>query len=256
MDLNPWFRSLQWLDFQESGPSPAGEMQLPPHLPVVAPNEALGRSQSPGLGVGREVKSRAMLRRPVLLLASASPRRQELLKNAGIPFTGQPAYIDETVQPGETAESYVRRLAREKALTVARRSKSGSLVLGADTTIELGGKIVGKPETSEDATTILRSLSGTSHLVKTGVCLARAPDRVLALEIETTTVVFQSLSDDEIRDYVATREPFDRAGAYAIQGLGSRFVRRIEGCYFNVCGLPVPLVYRLLRSAEGHGLPS
>jgi septum formation protein len=233
-----------------------GLTQVPTTLPNAVLSEVDRRHSSAGRSLGRGVKFWSVLGRSVLILASASPRRQELLKNAGIPFTALPAEIDEAVRPGETAEAYVRRLSREKALTVARMSWPRSLVLGADTTVEIDGKIVGKPESPESATRILRRLSGKSHLVRTGICLVSAPDRTVALEAETTTVTFQVLSDEEIHDYVASREPFDRAGAYAIQGLGSRFVRRIEGCYFNVCGLPVPLVYRLLRSLKENDLPS
>jgi len=183
-----------------------------------------------------------------VILASASPRRRELLRNAGIECETLPAHIDESLRHGEAAEEYVRRVAKEKALAVAPACPAGSVVLAADTTVEINGEILGKPENGEDATRMLRLLSGVTHHVLTGVCLACAPARLHALEVETTAVTFRRLDEDEIRDYIATGEPFDKAGAYGIQGLASKFVARIEGCFFNVVGLPVSLVYGLLSS--------
>jgi septum formation protein len=173
-----------------------------------------------------------------LVLASQSPRRSELLRNAGIPFRVQAADVDETPLPGEPPVDYVRRLAHAKANAVP-----GNLVLGADTVVVASGEILGKPANPADATRMLQLLSGRSHEVITGVCLAGAETIVAH---DTTTVFFSPLTGEEIAGYVATGEPMDKAGAYAIQGLASRFVERIEGSYSNVVGLPVALVYRLL----------
>lgn len=183
----------------------------------------------------------------VLVLASNSPRRRQLLENAGIQFVVQPATVDETLRTGERAEEFVCRMAREKALNVAQQSAPGGLVLGADTTVEVDGQILEKPKDAEDAERMLHLLSGKIHRVLTGVCIARAPDHIEALQYEATRVSFRPLNDNEIRTYVATGEPFDKAGAYAIQGLASKFVTRVEGCFFNVVGLPVSLVYGVLR---------
>ena len=190
----------------------------------------------------------------MIVLASASPRRQELLRNAGISVTVQPADIDETPLGGEEARECAERLAREKALAVWRTRQQDS-VLGADTIVVVDRAILGKPVDEKDAARMLRLLSGRVHRVITGVCLVRAGDsrdllgpgeRVRSAS-ETTLVTVNELSDDEIRDYVATGEPMDKAGAYAIQGGASRWIPRIEGVYSNVVGLPVALVYRMLR---------
>lgn len=184
-----------------------------------------------------------------LLLASQSPRRIELLRNAGFDFEVISSDVEEGPPiPGELPEEYARRAARAKALRVAARSPSGSLVLGADTIVAIGGLILGKPSGPFDATRVLRLLSGQTHEVITAICLARSPDQIEALKHETTFVTFRELDEDEIRAYVASHEPFDKAGAYAIQGLASKFVRRISGCYFNVVGLPVPLLYEVLKT--------
>jgi septum formation protein len=184
-----------------------------------------------------------------LLLASNSPRRIELLRNAGFEFEVIPSGIDEGLPiPGDLPEDYARRVARAKALHVASRSPAGSLVLGADTIVTIGGLILGKPSGPFDATRMLHLLSGQTHEVITAICLVSAPDQIAALKHETTFVTFCELNDDEIRAYVASHEPFDKAGAYAIQGLASKFVTRISGCYFNVVGLPVSLVYEILKS--------
>ena len=200
----------------------------------------------------------------MLILASASPRRKDLLRNAGISFTVQPADIDETPLPGEAARDCAERLAREKALAVWRTSPR-SMVLGADTVVVVDGLILNKPMDAEDAARMLRLLSGREHEVITGVCLVgsvrdeqwhsegRLPyviERTEKAEIrigsEITRVTLIQLSDHEIRDYVASGEPMDKAGAYAIQGLASRWIPRIEGDYSNVVGLPVALVYRMV----------
>jgi len=181
------------------------------------------------------------------ILASTSPRRRELLRQAGFDFEVRPSRVEETFVPGEAPEAFACRAAREKALEVAASCPRGSLVLGADTVVVVAGEILGKPATAEDAARMLRLLAGATHRVITGVCLVCAPDRVEALAQETTFVTFRSLDEGEIRNYVASGEPFDKAGAYAIQGLASKYVTRLEGCYFNVVGLPVPLVYELLK---------
>ncbi len=187
----------------------------------------------------------------MIVLASASPRRQELLRNAGIAFTVQPADINETPLAGESPRDCAERLAREKALAVSQ-GRAGDCVLGADTIVVVDGAILGKPRDAIDAVRMLRMLSGRTHAVITGVCLlgpgAGKADALTASE--TTMVTFGDLSDDEIRDYVATGEPMDKAGAYAIQGIASRWIPRIEGDYSNVVGLPVALVYRMLRTRE------
>ena len=183
----------------------------------------------------------------MLVLASASPRRQDLLRSAGISFAVQPADIDESPLAGETARALAERLAREKALAVCR-DRPNDLVLGADTIVVVNDCILGKPADADDAARMLRLLSGRVHQVITGVCLAGTAGRNQPrVESETTLVTFGELSASEIRDYVATGEPMDKAGAYAIQGIASRWILRIEGDYSNVVGLPVALVYRMLR---------
>ncbi len=181
----------------------------------------------------------------LLVLASASPRRQELLRNAGISFVVQAADIDETPLADENAEQCARRLAREKALAVARL-RPQDRVLGADTIVVVDGAILGKPRNGADAARMLRMLSGRTHEVITGVCIVEAGCEAKVAS-ETTRVTMNELSDEEIREYVATGEPMDKAGAYAIQGMASRWIPRIEGDYSNVVGLPVALVYRMLR---------
>jgi septum formation protein len=209
----------------------------------------------------------------MLVLASASPRRHELLRNAGISFTVQPANIDETPLAGEPPRECAERLALEKALAVWR-TRPQDRVLGADTIVVVDETILGKPIDDEDAVRMLGLLSGRVHRVITGVCLVgtvisgqwpvtseaapgaasqssfeilRTENRELRTASETTLVTMSELSDDEIREYVVTGEPMDKAGAYAIQGIASRWIPRIEGDYSNVVGLPVALVYRMLR---------
>jgi septum formation protein len=185
----------------------------------------------------------------MLVLASASPRRRELLTQAGFEFQIQPAHIPEDPNPNEDPIAYVTRLAREKAEAVyAKLSDPTAIVLGADTTVTLNNHILGKPENPEDAARMLRLLSGRTHRVITGVALVSATRTEVAAEV--TAVQFLTLSEQEIADYVATGEPIDKAGAYAIQGRAARWIPRIEGCYFNVVGLPISLVSTLIQSVQ------
>jgi septum formation protein len=218
----------------------------------------------------------------MLVLASASPRRQELLRNACITFEVQPTQIAEDPLPGEGAKECAERLAREKALAVACH-RPQDVVLGADTVVVIDGQILGKPVDRDDAARMLRMLSGREHQVITGVCLVlngqwsvartegkKGDPQGLKPELfagfdgtaeavpcpkpifettssETTMVTMSEISDDEIAGYIATSEPMDKAGAYAIQGIASRWIPRIEGDYSNVVGLPVARVWRMLR---------
>jgi len=187
----------------------------------------------------------------MLILASASPRRRELLTQVGFSFQVHPAHIPEDPAPGEEPVAYVTRLAREKAqavfaeLSANSQAKAPLAVLGADTTVTLDNHILGKPEDPADAARMLRLLSGRTHRVITGVAVVTAKSTEVAAEV--TTVRFLTLSDEEITDYVVTGEPMDKAGAYAIQGRAARWIPRIEGCYFNVVGLPIALVSTLLE---------
>jgi septum formation protein len=198
-----------------------------------------------------------------LILASASPRRAELLRAAGFEFEILAVDLDERVRPGETPEEYVRRLAVEKAArawdgltgpaTVTGPAKAGHyildadrVVLGADTAVVVDGAILGKPADDEDAASMLRRLSGRAHLVLTGMSL-RGPQRELN-RVETTTVEFSPLSEADIAWYVESGEGRDKAGAYAIQGLASRFIPRISGSYSNVVGLSMAAVHELLAA--------
>src|SRR6516164_4051008 len=180
----------------------------------------------------------------LLILASASPRRSELLRNAGIRFAVDPAHVPERPAHDEIPADYAERLARDKAVTVFERNPD-SVVLGADTVVVADEHLLEKPVDAQDAERMLALLSGRTHQVITGVCLmARGFEQTGA---EITQVAFGPLSQTEIAGYIATGEPMDKAGAYAIQGIASRWVERIDGCYFNVVGLPLPQVYRMLR---------
>ena len=182
-----------------------------------------------------------------LILASASPRRSEILRNAAIAFTVDAAHVPEQPFPNERPVDYAQRLARDKARAVYARHPD-SAVLGADTVVVIDEHLLEKPVDEHDAERMLRLLSGRTHQVITGVRLVAPGFERSAAEI--TQVTFSPLSEDEIEYYVQTGEPMDKAGAYAIQGIASRWVERIEGCYFNVVGLPLPRVYRMLRAAE------
>ena len=220
----------------------------------------------------------------MLILASSSPRRRELLAQAGLEFTVRPAHINEDTRPGEDPTAYVMRLAREKAEAVFKemalsedeaavqglkpgtsfsgtcgttevvpcykteQGLDGLVVLGADTTVTIDGHILGKPEDAADAARMLRMLSGRTHRVITGVALATAGGTEVASEV--TAVRFVALSGEEIAEYVAAGEPMDKAGAYGIQGRAAKWIPRIEGCYFNVVGLPLALVSTMLESVR------
>ena len=181
-----------------------------------------------------------------LILASASPRRAEILRDAGIAFTVLSSAVDETTMPEETPQDLVRRLALAKAELVAARAVGPAIVIAADTIVALEGAILGKPRTSDDARQMLEKLSGRTHSVMTGVALIRLPDAERREFIETTQVHFAALSRSEIGKYLASGEPFDKAGSYAIQGVGGRFIPRIDGCYFNIVGLPLARLCREL----------
>jgi septum formation protein len=210
----------------------------------------------------------------MLVLASASPRRQELLRNAGISFTVHPADIDERQIPGESAIDCAERLAREKALAVWR-VRPQDLVLGADTIVVVDDAILGKPRDAADAARMLRLLSGRVHRVITGVCLVKptvnkqnsttdhasenlsdSPNLRLSPKLEVasaiTLVTMSDISEEEIQEYVATGEPMDKAGAYAIQGMAARWIPSIEGDYSNVVGLPIALIYRMLTDFKAN----
>jgi septum formation protein len=180
----------------------------------------------------------------VLVLASQSPRRAAILRQAGIPFTVRAAEIDETPRDGEKPEDYVRRLAEEKALAVECRP--GDTILGADTTVVIGGQMLAKPADAADARRMLALLSGRRHEVLTGISIRHGTEVVR--DWAATEVWFVPMTGREIDDYVASGEPMDKAGAYAIQGLAAKFIEKVEGCFFNVMGLPIALVYRHLQS--------
>jgi len=196
----------------------------------------------------------ACLQEPLmLLLASASPRRKELLRNAGIEFEVLSVPVDETPLPGEQAEALARRLAQAKAhaaYAVAqndpRFANQNLVVLGADTVVTVDGHVLGKPTDEEDAARMLRLLSGKTHQVITGVALESSAGSQVGSA--TTQVTFSTITEAEVREYIATGETMDKAGAYAIQGIASRWTTEIHGCYFNVVGLPVSLVWQMLQN--------
>lgn len=181
-----------------------------------------------------------------LVLASASPRRADILRAVGWPFETEVANLDETLRDGEMPVAYVERLALEKAEEVARRRLFG-LVLGADTTVVVSGRIIGKPADMEEAREMLRLLSGREHEVLTGVALVRAEERRSLVAHESTRVRFGAMSEEEIDWHVRVGEPLDKAGAYAVQGHAALFIEAIAGDYWNVVGLPVRLVYNLMQ---------
>lgn len=181
----------------------------------------------------------------MLVLASQSPRRAEILRNAGIPFTTRAADVDETPLEGESPLEYVVRLAEAKAAAIAANAAPGEIVLGADTTVTIGGEILGKPADEADSRRMLAKLAGRRHEVITGICLIHGAERIR--DSAVTEVWFAEMAEDEIAAYAASGEPLDKAGAYAIQGLGSKYVDKVNGSYFNVVGLPIAMVYTYLR---------
>ena len=183
----------------------------------------------------------------MLLLASKSPRRREILQNAGLLFEVRAADVHEMRRDGEAPLDYVRRLARDKAEAV--EALPTDIVLGADTIVSIDEHVLEKPQDAEDARRMLRLLSGRDHEVITGICLRFGQESIV--DAERTTVRFAQLADDEIGEYVRSGEPMDKAGAYAIQGLASKFIERVDGCYFNVVGLPIARVYRHLKRIRG-----
>lgn len=184
-----------------------------------------------------------------LILASASPRRAQILRDAGIRFAMMRANVNERRKSGEGARAMTRRLAQSKAQAVVKKlgNKPGqAIVIGADTTVEASGELLGKPRSPEEARKMLRKLSGRTHRVITSIAAITLPGCVELIETESTRVRFLPLTSNEIAEYVATGEPLDKAGAYAVQGIGGRFIEKIDGCYFNVVGLPLARLYRIL----------
>jgi septum formation protein len=184
-----------------------------------------------------------------LILASSSPRRAEVLRDAGIAFEVCGTQIDEARRPGETAQTMVLRLAEAKARAAASQistTEKESIVIGADTAVELDGELFGKPRDAGHAREMLAALSGRTHQVVTGIFLLRLPDGATRSAVEGTSVTFAPINHEIIQDYVATGEPLDKAGAYAIQGRAGRYITRIDGCYFNVVGLPLARLHDLL----------
>ncbi len=181
------------------------------------------------------------------ILASGSPRRRALLEAAGFDFDVEESGIEEALRAGEPGEAFAQRVAREKALRVAASWPPGSLILGADTVVVLDGETLGKPADAAEARRMLLRLSGRTHQVHTAVCLVSTPQEVTAEALETTRVTFRDLDEREIQDYIASGEPFDKAGGYGIQGRASKFVSGLEGSYSNVVGLPVERVAEMLR---------
>lgn len=193
-----------------------------------------------------------MARKSKLILASVSPRRAEILRNAGFDFEVVPAHANESRRPNEAATDYVRRLAEEKARMARgqlsdKLAQGSTVIIGADTVVVIDGEILGKPSSAANAREMLRRLSGKTHEVYTGLAVLQGNGAAIRTAVETTRVTFAALSEKEIEDYIATGEPCDKAGAYAIQGRGGKFISRIEGCYFNVMGLPLARLYATLR---------
>jgi septum formation protein len=181
-----------------------------------------------------------------LILASASARRAEILHDAGLSFTVLSSAVDETPMAGESPAELVQRLADAKAELASARAIGPAIIIAADTEVVLDGHVLGKPRTSEDARQMLTKLSGRTHAVLTGVTLVRLPDVERRSFVETTHVHFAPIPEEQITRYLETGEPFDKAGAYGIQGRAGRYVSRIEGCYFNIVGLPLARVWQAL----------
>lgn len=188
-----------------------------------------------------------------LILASSSPRRAEVLRNAGFRFQVRPAAVDETRLAHESGEEYVRRVAQAKmqgAAEQARQAGERAIVIAADTTVLVAGQILEKPADAADARRMLRLLSGRTHEVLTALAVVNILTGQESLHVEKTRVEIVKLSDEEIEDYIATGEPFDKAGAYGIQGIAGRFAARINGCYFNVLGMPLSRLWSTLHELD------
>jgi len=183
-----------------------------------------------------------------LILASSSPRRAEVLRDAGMAFEVYAPQVEEARRPNEAVEKMVTRLAEAKARAAAESvgKKNRAIIIGADTAVELDGEIFGKPRDAADAREMLSYLSGRTHHVLTGIYVLRLPDGATRSAVERTAVTFAPLDPNEIGAYVTSGEPFGKAGGYAIQGRAGRYIPRIEGCYFNVVGLPLARLYALL----------
>lgn len=188
-----------------------------------------------------------------LILGSSSTRRAEILTNAGVPFSVLSSAVDETPLSNEEPAALVLRLANAKAELAAARAVGPAIVIGADTTVVCDGKILNKPQSLEEAREMLQLLSGRTHSVLTGVALIRLPHNQRRQFTESTLVQFRAISEDELSAYLSTNESFDKAGAYAIQGHAGRFIPRIEGCYFNVVGLPLSRLLSELCSLGWRG---
>jgi septum formation protein len=192
-----------------------------------------------------------------IILASSSPRRAEVLRDAGIVFDVRSTDVDEARRPGEAALKLVARLAEAKAraASLAVHGEEDCIIIGADTVVELDGEIFGKPRDAAHAAEMLGALSGRTHQVRSGIFLLRPADGATRSAVESTSVTFAPLDRSEIETYVATGEPLDKAGAYAIQGRAGRYITRIEGCYFNVVGLPLARLNLLLVELGWPGDP-
>jgi septum formation protein len=191
-----------------------------------------------------------------VILASASPRRAQVLRDAGIEFEARLAQVVESRRTGEAPEAMVQRLAEEKAVAGAAGVAGAALVIGADTAVVCEGVILGKPASASDARNMLEKLSGRTHKVVSGLAVLRLPERTLRVELETTRVCLAPLNEREIEEYVASGEPLDKAGGYGVQGRAGQFVTRIEGCYFNVVGLPLARLYRLMGDLGWSAAPA
>jgi septum formation protein len=184
-----------------------------------------------------------------LILASASPRRAQILREAGLRFAISRANVSERRKRGETARTMTRRLAQAKARAVVKKlgnELGEAIVIGADTIVEVKGELLGKPQSPRAARKMLAKLAGRTHRVVTSVAAIRLPDRAQVIATESTRVRFAPIDGHEIAEYLMTGEPLDKAGAYAVQGIGGRFIEKIDGCYFNVVGLPLARLYRML----------
>ncbi len=182
---------------------------------------------------------------PLIILASYSPRRRDMLKQVGLDFSIDPADVDERILPGEGPEAYALRVAKDKARVAAGRAGTG-VVIAADTIVVLGDEVLGKPSDAADAERMLRMLSGREHRVITGLVVLDAASGRFSKRTAVTSVWFRELKSEEIRSYVESGEPMDKAGAYGIQEKGALLVRKIDGCYFNVVGLPLSLLGEIL----------